>query len=935
MRLNPAAFLVAAAFGSLWGQPVLAQSAAPTPAPASVLTAPAKAQHHTTVEGISEFRLANGMRVLLAPDASKPTTTVNLTYLVGSRHEHYGETGMAHLLEHLVFKGTHSRGNLMEELSKRGMQFNGTTFYDRTNYFETFPANEDHLAWALEMEADRMVNSRIAREDLEKEFSVVRNEMESGENDPWRSLWQYMAATAFDWHNYGKSTIGARSDVENVRIENLQAFYRKYYQPDNAVLIVSGKFDPAKTLSLIERQFGALPKPQRTLAPTYTLDPVQNGAREVTVARVGDTQLAGLLYRTAAASHKDSAALAALAEILAGTPNGRLYKGLVEGKKAVSIAPWNFELAEPGYIVFFAELSKTQKIADARRVMQDTLEQIKKTPITETELKRAKASLMADLDKVLNDPQRLAIQLSENIASGDWRLFFLSRDWVEALTVADVQKAAENYFKESNRTFGQFVPTPAPDRVKMPEPVNVAALVEGYKGRAAVAEGEAFDVSPANIDARTLRASLPSGMKLSLVPKKTRGETVQGLLRLDFGDTKSLAGKATVSDLTADMLLRGAGKLSRSELAAKLDELKAKVQVNGRGQTLTVRFDTVRKHLPEVMQLLHDALRAPSFPAAEFELLVKENLTQIDAQRSEPQALASQALGKAADPYPKGDVRSFQTFDEAAASVKATKLEDVQRFHQQFYGASQGKFSLVGDFDAAQVQAQMQSLFGNWKSKASYARLTTLPSKLVGGQTQIETPDKANAMYLAQLPLALKDDSADHLALSLVNKVLGGGPKSRLFERLRQKEGISYGAGSQLMASPFEAVGSLTMFAIYAPSNLAKLQTGVREELERLLREGISAPELDDAKKALLEQGKISRAQDAALTGGLVFQIDTGRTMKFVQQREEDLVKVSLEEVNAALRRLIDPSKLAHVYAGDFAGAAKKAAAAGGAAPQP
>jgi zinc protease len=151
--------------------------------------------------------------------------------LVGSRHENYGETGMAHLLEHLVFKGTPTRGNIMQELGKRGMDFNGTTFYDRTNYYQTFPANPDNLKWALEMEADRMINSFIARKDLDTEFSVVRNEMESGENNPYMALWQRMTSTAFDWHNYGKSTIGARTDVENVKIENLQNFYRKYYQP--------------------------------------------------------------------------------------------------------------------------------------------------------------------------------------------------------------------------------------------------------------------------------------------------------------------------------------------------------------------------------------------------------------------------------------------------------------------------------------------------------------------------------------------------------------------------------------------------------------------------------------------------------------------------------------------------------------------------------
>ncbi|MBK6724620.1 MAG: insulinase family protein [Acidobacteria bacterium] len=225
-----------------------------------------------TLGGISEYGLKNGLKILLIPDQSRQNATVNIVYHVGSRHEGYGETGMAHLLEHLVFKGTPKYGNIPGEMTKRGMAPNGTTSFDRTNYFATFPATGDNLEFYLDMEADRMINSFIARKDLDSEFSVVRNEMENGENSPSRIAVQKLMASAFEWHNYGKSTIGARSDVENVKIENLQAFYRKYYQPDNATLIVGGKIEEAKTLELISQKFGSIPKPTRTLEPTWIMN---------------------------------------------------------------------------------------------------------------------------------------------------------------------------------------------------------------------------------------------------------------------------------------------------------------------------------------------------------------------------------------------------------------------------------------------------------------------------------------------------------------------------------------------------------------------------------------------------------------------------------------------------------------------------------------
>jgi zinc protease len=268
-----------------------ATPAAPPTARAAAKPLPAGVTRITEVEGITEYRLANGLKVLLFPDQSKPTVTVNVTYLVGSRFENYGETGMAHLLEHLMFKGTPGHPHIDQDFNSRGMRFNGSTWLDRTNYFEIFKASEDNLAWAIGMEADRMVHSFIARKDLDSEMTVVRNEYEQGENSPFSVLLKRMQSVAYDWHSYGRSTIGNRSDIENVPIAKLQAFYRMYYQPDNAVLLVAGKFDEAKTLALIAKDFGAIPKPTRTLPVFYTVEPTQDGERTFTVRRKGDVQV--------------------------------------------------------------------------------------------------------------------------------------------------------------------------------------------------------------------------------------------------------------------------------------------------------------------------------------------------------------------------------------------------------------------------------------------------------------------------------------------------------------------------------------------------------------------------------------------------------------------------------------------------------------------
>ena len=919
MRIKPICLTLALSLG--FSLPAIASEPIPTKAAVTTTT---KASKLNTVEGITEYSLPNGMRVLLAPDASKPTTTVNVTYLVGSRHESYGETGMAHLLEHMTFKGTAKQGNIMQELGRRGMDFNGTTFMDRTNYYETFPAAQASLDWALAMEADRMVNSTILKSELDKEFSVVRNEMEIGENDPHEVLWKQLTAVTYDWHNYGHNTIGARSDVENVKIENLQAFYRKYYQPDNAVLVVTGKFDPASTLDMIERHFGSIAKPSRVITPTYTIDAQRDGARELTIKRVADTQLAAVLYPTAAGAHPDAAAIAVLGQILASSPSGRLHKGMVEGKKATSVSNWALDLAEPGYIIFWAELSKKHSLPEARKMMLSQIENIKHKPITAAELARAKSSLLNDIDKTINDAQQLGLQLSESIAKGDWRLFFLNRDRIEAMTVADVQRVAENYFKESNRSFGQFIPVKTADRTAIPATPDVNQLVANYQGRAAVTEGEAFDVSPSNIEQRTQRVTLANGMKLAFTPKKTRANAISGHIVLEFGDEKTLFGQAAQADMAADMLMLGAGKLSRADITARLDTLKTKLEISGKGQSVHIVFDTIRKNLPEVLALIQELLQKPTFPTSEFEQLRSQNLAQIEAGRNEPTNVASILLEREFNQTKRGDIRYKNNSEESAALYTAATLTDVKRFYTAMYGANNGTFGLVGDFDAKQVGAQVNKMFGKWNSRANFSRLHHPAPEPKATSRQIETADKANAFYLAQLPIKLQDNSPDYAALTLVEKILGGGTESRLMARLRQKEGLSYGVGSQFAASSLEESAVFTLYAMYAPENLTKLKIGIKEELERFVGHGISEQELADAKKSMMQERENGRAQDANLAGAHIGNFKANRSFTRAAELDTQIQSVTLAQANAVIKKYIMPSKFLHVYAGDFNNAAKK-----------
>ncbi len=887
---------------------------------------PAGVERVASVEGITEYRLANGLKVLLFPDQTKQTITVNITYLVGSRHENYGETGMAHLLEHLVFKGTPRHPNIPQELTSHGARPNGTTWVDRTNYFETFAANDENLNWALDLEADRMVNSYIAKKDLESEFSVVRNEMESGETNAFRVLFQRVMGTAYEWHNYGKSTIGARSDVENVPIDRLQAFYKKYYQPDNSVLLVAGKFDEAKTLDLIKKYFGSIPKPERTLPPNYTIEPTQDGERTVTIRRTGDTQYVMAGYHIPPGSHTDAAAIAIMSEVLSDSPSGRLYKSLIESKKASSIFGFNLQTKEPGYTMFVSELRKENSLDDVRGTMTETIESFAKAAPTKEEVERAKTSILKDIDLSLNDPNRVGLELSEWVAQGDWRLFFLTRDRLKKVTPEDVQRVAQTYLKQANRTVGMFVPTDKPDRSEIPnvKDAEITAMVKDYKGDATVAQGEVFDPSPANIESRVKRTKV-GGLDVALLPKENRGDAVVANLILRFGDEKSLMNRADAAQFAGQLLQRGTAKKTRQQIKDEFDRLKAQVFVFGGATSANVIIETTRQNLPAVLRLVGEILREPAFPQSEFDQLKLETLTQIESQKTEPQLVASMELSRVFNIYPKGHPFYSGTVEEDIADIKAVTLDDVKRFYKDFYGASNGQITVVGDFDEKEISALTQELFGNWKSPGGFTRIKSEYRAVAPLNKSLETPDKANAFFVARLNLKVRDDNADYPALVLGNYMLGGGfLNSRLAVRIRQKEGLSYGVGSRFNASALDESGQFSANAIYAPENADKLEAAFKDELAKLLKDGFTAQEIEEAKKGFVQRGQLERAQDRELSGRLNNYLFLKRTIAWDAELEGKIQSLMAEQINAAMRKYLTPDNITIIKAGDFAKAKEK-----------
>jgi len=911
-----------------------APSALPAQAPAAAQDAeveialPEGVTRVVSVEGITEYRLDNGLRVLLFPDRSKQQITVNITYFVGSRHEAYGETGMAHLLEHLVFKGTPDHPNIPQELTERGAFPNGTTWFDRTNYFETFPATDDNLDWALDLEADRMVNSFISAEDLASEMTVVRNEWEAGENSPFGVLQKRMLSAAFDWHNYGNSTIGARSDIENVPIDRLQAFYRKYYQPDNAVLVVAGAFESERALELIAEKFGPIPPPDRSganqLFETYTAEPAQDGERTVSLRRVGDEQIVMVAYHVPAGSHEDYPAVDVLSHILDTRPVGRLYSGLVETGLAANTGAFDRQLREPGLLMAYARVREDAPLDPAADSLIATLDAIAdELPPTEEEVERAKTEYLKNIELAFNNPQGIALQLSEWTSMGDWRLFFLHRDRLEDVTPDAVRRVAATYLIPTNRTMGYFYPVDeTPVRAEVPPPPDVAALVADYRGREAVAEGEEFEPTPSNIEARTERLALDSGLELAFTPKETRGDAVTMSFTFRMGTANALSGRAPAADYVSSMLRRGTQQRTRQAIEDELDRLRAQVGFGGGPTSVGGSIQTIRENLPAVVRLLAEMMREPSFPEAEFATLKEERLASIESQMAEPQARAFTAFQRHLNPWPVDHPFYTPTLEEQKERIEQVTLDEVRAFWEEFYGVQDGTIAIVGDFDPDEMRAVIDEVFGTWTARRPFERIENPYREIASVAENIETPDKTNAMMVAVQPVQMMDSDEDYPAMVLANYMLGGGfLNSRLATRIRQEEGLSYGVGSSFGAPALDDSGTFLTYAIFAPENSDAVVAAFRDVVEEVRDEGFTADELEAAKRGWLDSQQNGRANDGSVAGQLSSLLYLDRTFEFTAEREAAVRALTIDQVNGAFRQYIDPDAISVFRAGDFAGA--------------
>jgi zinc protease len=913
-------------------------------------TLPQGVRKMASMGGITEYDYPNGLKVLLFPDAAQPKITINVTYLVGSRHEGYGETGMAHLLEHMNFIETTNGRKIKDELVAHGASWNGTTSDDRTNYYETFTATDENLRWALSLETDRMVNVRFAKQLLDTEMTVVRNEFERGENNPASILDERVAATAYLWHNYGKSTIGSKDDIEKVPVERLAAFYKKFYQPDDAVLVITGKIDETKALQMVADSMGKLPRPTRVLDQTYTVEPPQDGERFVTLRRVGEGQNVIVAYHAVAASNPDAPAIQVLSAVMngaggggrggrggGGNREGRLGKALVDTKLVESANMGFRQMHDPGLIQVSATLNKDQSLDAARDAIFKALDDVVKNPPTAEEVERVRSQLLRGLENNLSDPQAIATgALNNAIAQGDWRLMFLQHDRLSDVSAADVVRVAKAYLKPSNRTVGYYIPDMNPDRTVVPQTTDLAKTLDSYKSTVNITRAETFDPTIANINSRIVRSRLANGMRVAVLSKKTANNIVTASIDLRFGDQTTLVNQRQSASFAENLLMQGTKSHTREQLREEFRKLNAQVTIGGGGgggrggqrggggggggalSSVTADITAPSDNFLAAVRLAVEILKEPAYPQDEFDRMKTQRLKALEVPPTEPNQVATERLNRYLSPFAKTDTQYAPTREEQIPELQKTTLDDARKFHDQFYGANYGVFAVVGPISPADVQKAAADLLGSWNTAKAYKPLITPFKKAQPINEKIETPDKANAQFLAGERFQMSQDDPDYPAIVLASYMFGEPITSHIADRIRNREGLSYGANARITVPSEGDSALLTGTVSLNPSFGPKVEFSFVDELKKVYRDGFSAAEFAEAKKAYLDARVIGRSTDTALLNLISSHEQLDRPFSWDENVEAKIRALTLDQVNAAFRKHIDPNGVSIVKAGDF-----------------
>ncbi len=902
---------------------------------------PPNVEHVETFRGIAQYRLkSNGMTILLAPDHASPVFTFMVVYHVGSRNEAPGNTGSAHLLEHLLFnKSTanfgkaNGRPTVQDVLYAAGADYgssNMTTWYDRMNGYSTLPS--DKLELAMRIEADRMQRALLLDSERQAEMSVVRNEYEIGENDPEQALRKALIASAIQAHPYHWDTIGYRSDIEGVSTEQLRAHYGAFFHPDNSDAILAGDFDTDAALALFDREFGAFPKAARPIPQVITSEPPQEGERRVVVKRPGSTALVALAYLRPAASHPDFFAFAVLASVLGDGVNARLTQALVERGLATAVSAENTTLRDPYPLVVSATCAPGKGNAEVEAALKEVIAAVAANGIGDDELRRAQQKIEVAVARQRDGPYQVAAALGEAVASADWKWFLTYVDRIQAVRADDVKRVAATYLVPDRATVGWFVPAekPAPAPALAATPSSPAASASARTAAAQpkatalpsplpVPQRSASPSTPGSVPfaMRTVRSVLANGLVVDVVENHAVPlVAVRGFVLA--GRVQAAGAREALPELTEKMLARGTTTRTKEAIDVLLAGVGAERRYSTSPTQVGIEADGMAKDLALMLDIVADELRHPALVADELAKAKAELENEILRADNDTFARAQERLAQLAfapgHPYrPIGRAAKLE-------GLRALGVDDVRAFHQARYVGQGAVLAIVGDVDARAVIAQVTKLFGDLPAgeKASFATLPRTAAATNAVREAVTMRGKANVNIVVGGASGLRRDDPDYEAALISNAVFGQSDlASRVGRRVRDAEGLSYSVYSRYALT--DAIDGVWQVNVnVAPQNVARALHSTLEEIATYARDGATDAEVEVQKSYFAGNYQVRLGSNAGVAVALLTAEKFGYGPRYLDEFPARIRAVTTAQANAALRKHFAPDKLHVIVAGDL-----------------
>ncbi len=873
--------------------------------------------------GIREYRMnSNDLTVLLMEDHSAPVLTFLVTFNVGSRNEVTGTTGATHILEHLMFKGTPSfnkskDNSVAQTLGRIGSVFNASTWNDYTNYYNMIPS--EHLETVVQLEADRMRNLLLDDHERKSEMTVVRNEFEQGENNPVEALDKSIWATAFQAHPYHHSTIGWKSDIENVPIEKLREFYETFYWPNNATVSVIGDFDAAQALTLIEKHYGPIPRSPKPIPVMYTEEPPQEGPRRVMVRRAGQNEILGVAHKTPRRLDKQHYALAVLSEILTGGKNSRFQKKLTEKGLTSSVTIQNTPFRDAGLFITYATLTTGTKLDDIEKLILQEYENIKTDGVTQAECDAAKAKIRSSEAFARDGSFSIADKLNTAIAMGDWRWFVTYVDEISKVTPDDVRRVATAYLQQDQMVTGLFIPK------------SLGAGGSGHESKTELykpVSGE-WSRSPDLLDF----AGAAGSFEMTQMAGKISDKKISGIrvlsLKTGAKDIVSVRGalmagayfnsqnNRAIAHLTTAMLDQGTTKRDKFAIAADLEKMGAKINFTTDDETVNISISCLRDDLPGVMTILAEELRYPLFDEASFQVVKKRLITQYKERLENTNLIAFETLrGKI---FPPGHNNYQAGSEQMMKDIEKTTLDDLKAFHRKYYGPVSMVLVAVGDLPVGSFEKAVGAAFSGWSGGIMFESPSKVtPAKNDGKPTVVTIKDKTSVSVVMGMPIGIPGTAKDFVALDVAVQILGGGFYDRLMSTVRDQEGLTYGIYSWIDGEQYSD-GYWQIWSSFNPDLLQKGLQSTKKQVDLWLEEGVSEKELRAKKTNMTGEFKVGLSTTSGMANAILSVIRQNRSLDYLDTYPKRIESLTRQEVNDALKKYIRKEHIQTVVAGSVA----------------